>query len=82
MVESRDAALAAPPAGAPELTGAIAAGVLDRADVREIGELGDSVGLQQLTVYKSVGVGAQDAAAAALVLRAAAETGVGTRVDL
>ena len=82
VVESRDSALAAPPAGAPELTGAIAAGVLDPADVREIGELGDSVGLQSLTVYKSVGVGAQDAAAAALVLRAAAETGVGTRIDL
>lgn len=82
VVESRESALAPPPAGAPELTAAIAAGLLDPADVREIGELGDSVGLQSLTVYKSVGVGAQDAAAAALVLRAAADTGVGTSIDL
>lgn len=82
VVESRESALAPAPAGAPELTAAVASGVLDPADVREIGELGDSVGLQSLTVYKSVGVGVQDAAAAALVLRAAADTGVGTTIDL
>ncbi len=82
VVESRAAALAPAPAGAPELTAAVAAGMLDPADVLEIGELGDSVGMQTFTVYKSVGVGAQDAAAAALVLRAAAESGVGTRFEL
>ena len=36
----------------------------------------------QLTVYKSVGVAAQDAAAAALVLAAAQRQGVGTLVSL
>src|SRR5690242_389827 len=39
VVESRESALAPAPAGAPELTAAVAAGVLDPADVREIGEL-------------------------------------------
>ena len=82
VVESRDSALAPPPSGAPELTAAIAAGALDPADVREIGELGDSVGMQSFTLYKSVGVGVQDAAAAALVLQAAAASGVGTTVEL
>jgi ornithine cyclodeaminase len=82
VVESRESALAPPPSGAPELTAAIAAGVLDPADVREIGELGDSVGMQSFTLYKSVGVGVQDAAAAALVLRAATESGVGSRFEL
>lgn len=81
-VESRASALAPAPAGAPELIAAIAAGVLDPADVRELGELGDPVGMQALTVYKSVGVGAQDAAAATLVLRAAADTGMGTSIEL
>jgi alanine dehydrogenase len=36
----------------------------------------------QITLYKSVGVAAQDAAAAALVLWAAREQGVGTDVLL
>jgi ornithine cyclodeaminase/alanine dehydrogenase-like protein (mu-crystallin family) len=36
----------------------------------------------QSTLYKSVGVAAQDAAAVALVLRAAREQGVGTDVLL
>jgi alanine dehydrogenase len=36
----------------------------------------------QITLYKSVGVAVQDAAAAALVLRAAAERGIGASVEL
>ena len=36
----------------------------------------------QITLYKSVGVAVQDAAAAALVLRAARERGVGSDVPL
>jgi ornithine cyclodeaminase len=73
-VESRDAALAAAPAGAPELIAAMAAGVLTPDDVREVGELAGDEQRNRLTVYKSVGVGVQDAAAAALVLRAAARS--------
>jgi ornithine cyclodeaminase len=71
VVESRDAALAPAPAGAPELIAAMANGALARDDVREVGELTSDEQRGRLTVYKSVGVGVQDAAAAALVLRAA-----------
>jgi ornithine cyclodeaminase/alanine dehydrogenase-like protein (mu-crystallin family) len=67
-VESRASALAAPPSGSPDL--AEPAG----SDVVEIGELvaGSAPGRSgpdDVTVYKSVGVGVQDATAAALVLR-------------
>jgi alanine dehydrogenase len=77
VVESRATALAPPPAGANEVT---------RVDA-EIGELvaGTHPGrtsAEQITVYKSVGVAVQDAAAAALVLARARETGAGARVEL
>jgi ornithine cyclodeaminase len=82
VVESRDSALAAPPAGAPELVG------VDPGHVHaELGELvsGSKPGrtsAEELTLYKSVGVAVQDAAAAALVLSAARERGMGREVDL
>jgi ornithine cyclodeaminase/alanine dehydrogenase-like protein (mu-crystallin family) len=90
VVESRDTTLAPPPAGAIEIHRAIAAGALDAdavAAIVELGELvaGDVPGRRddgQLTVYKSVGVAVQDAAAAALVLAAARDQGLGTEVDL
>jgi alanine dehydrogenase len=88
FVESRDAALAPPPAGAVELTRAIADGLIDRRHVRaEIGEVvaGAAEGRRsddEVTLYKSVGVAAQDAAAAAAVLAAARRTGVGVEVEL
>jgi ornithine cyclodeaminase/alanine dehydrogenase-like protein (mu-crystallin family) len=77
VVESRATALAPPPAGANEIT---------RVDA-ELGELvaGTHPGrtaADQITLYKSVGVAVQDAAAAALVLARARETGAGTRVAL
>lgn len=88
VVESRDAALAPPPSGAVEFRRAIGAGV-ETTDVvhAEIGEIvaGTAAGRRDehaITLYKSVGVAVQDAAAAALVLRAAAATGAGTTVDL
>lgn len=87
-VESRPAALAEPPAGAVELRLAIEAGAITPEDVRaELGELvaGTAAGRtsdEQLTVYKSVGVAIQDAAAAALVLEAARQRGMGTTVAL
>jgi ornithine cyclodeaminase len=79
-VESRAVTLAPPPAGAVELQGPATA-------VVEIGELltGQAVGRREpadLTVYKSVGVAVQDAAAAALVLRAAHRHGAGRTIDL
>lgn len=87
VVESRTAALAAPPAGAVELARAIEAGAIDADRVREIGEIaaGDRSGRTdagQLTLYKSVGVAVQDAAAAGLILEAAHARGVGTEVDV
>ena len=85
VVESRAAALAEPPAGAVELLRAVDAGVLNADGVVEIGEIcaGHAPGRtndDQLTLYKSVGVAVQDAAAASLVLAAAREHGRGTSV--
>ncbi len=82
VVESRESALAAPPAGAPELAG------IDPGHVHaELGELVAGVkpgrtSLDQITLYKSVGVAVQDAAAAALVLAAARERSVGRVIEL
>jgi alanine dehydrogenase len=81
VVETR-AALAPPPAGASELAG------LDEAAVHaELGELVSGVRpgrttLLEITLYKSVGVAVQDLAAAALVLAAARERGVGLTIEL
>jgi alanine dehydrogenase len=82
VVESRESALAPPPAGAPELTG------VDPGHVHaELGELvsGARPGRtspEQITLYKSVGVAVQDAAAAALVLAAAREQSLGREIEL
>jgi ornithine cyclodeaminase/alanine dehydrogenase-like protein (mu-crystallin family) len=80
-VESRESALAPPPAGAPELAG------LDPGAVVELGELvaGTRPGRtspEEITLYKSVGVAVQDLAAAALVLAAARERGAGFEIEL
>ena len=81
VVETR-AALAPPPAGAPELQG------LDESGVHaELGELvaGSRPGRTtpaEITLYKSVGVAAQDLAAAALVVAAARERGAGLEIEL
>jgi ornithine cyclodeaminase len=71
VVELRAAALAPPPAGASELVGV-------RAVHAELGEIlaGTRPGREsrdELTLYKSVGIAAQDLAAAALVLAARSE---------
>jgi alanine dehydrogenase len=88
VVESREAALAPSPAGSPDLTGPIAAGLIGPGHAHaELGELvaGTRPGRtapDQITLYKSVGVGVQDTAAAALVLRRAAAQGAGTQISL
>ncbi|MGH9244474.1 MAG: ornithine cyclodeaminase family protein [Acidimicrobiales bacterium] len=88
VVESRAAALAPPPAGAVELRRAVEAGVIGPEHVRaELGELlaGTAVGRtsrDELTLYKSVGVAVQDAAAAALVLEFARNNGAGIEVPI
>lgn len=87
-VESRRAALAPAPAGSNDLTQPIRDGVITAEHVRaELGELvsGARTGRtsrDQITVYKSVGVAVQDAAAAALVLAAARKAGAGQELTL
>jgi ornithine cyclodeaminase len=77
VVESRAAALAPFPAGSSDLLLAIQDGLITADHIHaEIGELvlGTRPGRtdpEQITFYKSVGVAAQDAAAASLVLEAA-----------
>jgi ornithine cyclodeaminase/alanine dehydrogenase-like protein (mu-crystallin family) len=87
VVESRASALSPPPSGPIELHHAIGSGAVTADHIyAELGELvaGDKPGRtddEQLTLYKSVGVAVQDAAAAALVLANARARGVGTEVD-
>ncbi len=87
IVESRGAVIGSFPDGAEDITAAVRDGLLEMDDAREVGELviGARTGRtapDQITVYRSVGVAAQDVAAAALVLAAARERGIGTEVDL
>jgi alanine dehydrogenase len=88
VVESRAAALAPFPAGSNEIGWAIRDGAITADHVHaELGELvaGTRPGRtsdEQITLYKSVGVAAQDAAAAAAVLTAARAARIGTHVEL
>ena len=88
VVESRAATLAPPPAGSNDIAMAIAEGAMTREHIHaEIGELvsGARPGradATQITLYKSVGVAVQDAAAAAMVLEDARKSGVGRTIDL
>ena len=87
-VESRQAALAPFPAGSNDLLVPIQEGIITAGHIHaELGELVDGrkpgrSSREQLTLYKSVGVAAQDAAAAALVIAAARERGAGQQIDL
>jgi alanine dehydrogenase len=88
VVESRAAALAPPPSGSNDLLWPIRDGIIDENHVHtEIGEIVSGLATSrtfpaQITLYKSVGVAVQDAAAAALVLEAARDCGRGTTFDL
>lgn len=80
-VEFRESTLAPPPAGASEFREGAPA------DVVELGELvaGTKPGRtsqDEITLYKSVGVAVQDAAAAALVLAAARQRSIGREIEL
>jgi alanine dehydrogenase len=80
-VEFRESTLAPPPAGAAEFRDGAPE------DVVELGELvaGTKPGRtspEQITLYKSVGVAVQDAAAAALVLARARERSIGREIEL
>jgi ornithine cyclodeaminase/alanine dehydrogenase-like protein (mu-crystallin family) len=88
VVESRAAALATPPGGSNDLLWPIRDKLIDAAHVHaELGELVSGVRKgrsdeTQITLYKSVGVAVEDAAAAALVLRLAHERGVGRTIEM
>jgi alanine dehydrogenase len=87
-VESRHAALAPYPAGSNDLLEPIRDGVIPAGHVHtELGELvaGTKPARQspdQITLYKSVGVAVQDAAAAALVIAAARRQSTGQEIVL
>ncbi|HEX4489970.1 MAG TPA: ornithine cyclodeaminase family protein [Acidimicrobiia bacterium] len=86
VVESRAAVLAPVPAGANELLWAIRDGVITADHIHaEVGELvaGTRPGrtsADQITLYKSVGVAAEDLAAAQLVVDAARAGGIGSEI--
>lgn len=88
VVEHRASALAPPPAGAVELLLPIADGLFDASHIRaELGELISGTGAgrtspEEITLYKSVGVAVQDAAAASLVLAGARARSIGTDVAM
>ena len=88
VVESRDAVLAPPPSGSIELRRAIASGIVAPDFIHaEIGEIVAGVATgrrddEAITLYKSIGVAVQDAAAAALALQAATSRATGTSIDL
>jgi ornithine cyclodeaminase len=72
-VESRHAAIGGFPNGAADISAAVDRGILKVADICEVGELVQGVRSgrtheNQVTIYRSVGVAVQDAAAAGLVV--------------
>ena len=87
-VESRRAALAPIPSGSNDLIAPMQAGVIGEDHIHaELGELvigarSGRTSAEQITLYKSVGVAVQDAAAAALVVAAAREHGAGRELRL
>jgi alanine dehydrogenase len=81
VVEQRDSAFAPLPAGAPELEPRGRDGVVELGEIIAGSAVGRTSG-EQITLYKSVGVAVQDLAAAALVLAAARERGVGQEIEL
>ncbi|MFC9956024.1 ornithine cyclodeaminase family protein [Streptomyces nigra] len=87
-VESRRAVLAPLPAGSNDLLAPIRDGLITAEHVHaELGELivGDKPGRtapDQITLYKSVGVAVQDAAATALVVASARERSIGEEITL
>lgn len=86
-VEARDTAGQPYPAGTADVREPLERGLVDAAHIVEIGELVSGsrtgrTGPEQITFYKSVGLAVQDAAAAAVVLAAAHERGLGVGLEL
>lgn len=81
VVEHRATALQPFPVGSNDLVEAVGHGVLDPDSILELGQLVDDRHAHRLTLYKSVGVAVQDAAAAAVVLARARRAGAGRTVE-
>jgi alanine dehydrogenase len=81
VVEHRATALLPYPVGSNDVIEAVERGILDPSSIVELGEPveGHHAGR---TLYKSVGVAIQDAAAAAVVLAAAERTGAGRTIEV
>ncbi len=87
FVEQRSAASAPMPTGSNDLHSAVRDGAVSMESLTEIGELvsGQRPGRQsdtEITLYKSVGVAVQDAAAAGSVLKRAIAQNVGRRTEI
>jgi alanine dehydrogenase len=87
VVEHRATAFAPFPVGSNDIRELLDAGTVRGEDVVELGELVDGArparrDPRQRTIYKSVGLAAQDVAGAAVVLRAAERAGAGTELTL
>ncbi len=88
VVESRSAVLAPPPGGCNDIAWPIRDGKITKEHIHaELGEIvnGTRPGRandREITLYKSVGVAVEDAAAAALVLKLAREQGVGRQIEI
>lgn len=87
VVEHRATSLQPFPAGSNDLAELVSSGALDPEHIVEIGELvaGRRPGQEdaaRVTVFKSVGVAVQDAAAASVVWAAAHRADVGTEVEM
>lgn len=80
-MESRSTAIAPPPAGALELQGLSPSSLAEVGDVLAGRDPG-RVSPDDVTVFKSTGHAVEDIAAAAVVLRRALASGVGTAVTM
>jgi ornithine cyclodeaminase/alanine dehydrogenase-like protein (mu-crystallin family) len=86
-VEHRPTALQPFPVGSNDIIEAVEHGTVNPGNIVELGELVDGhhpgrTDDRQLTIYKSVGVAIQDAAAAALVLSAAQRANTGKSITI
>ena len=87
VVEHRDTALRPYPVGSNDVIEIVESGAVRSTEIVELGELVDGshpgrTDEHRRTVYKSVGLAAQDAAGAAVVLRAAERNGAGVEISL
>jgi len=80
-VEFRESTLAPPPAGASEFRDGAPAEIVELGEL-VAGTMRGRTSPEQITLYRSVGVAVQDAAAAALVLAAARERSAGREIEL